>query len=149
MADLQIDNLKSVPTLQSIIDDLSPMLSCGDLRVFNILRNRYDNDNLLSLLKDKQAEINPLGTLTREDWLDIIRIIEESNELNPAKDKRILPYILEFYKYFKQEESKIVFPQEHLSALYYLMDRESVLMPLQSQLKSVDGKILQKIFLKH
>ena len=119
MADLQIDNLKSVPTLQSIIDDLSPMLSCGDLRVFNILRNRYDNDNLLSLLKDKQAEINPLGTLTREDWLDIIRIIEESNELNPAKDKRILPYILEFYKYFKQEESKIVFPQEHLSALYY------------------------------
>ena len=90
MPDLQIDNPKSVPTLQNIIDDVTPLLSYWDLRAFTLLRNRYDNDNLLLFLKDKEADLNPLGTLSSKDWQEIIAIIDESNELNPAKDKRIL-----------------------------------------------------------
>lgn len=119
MPDLQIDNPKSVPSLQSVIEDITPMLSHNDLRVFNLLRNRYDNDNLLAILKDNQAEISQLGTLSRQDWLDIFKIIDESNELNPAKDKRILPYVLDFYTCIKKDGSSISFPQEYLSALYY------------------------------
>lgn len=119
MPDLQIDNPKSVPTLQNIIDDVTPLLSYWDLRAFTLLRNRYDNDNLLLFLKDKDADLNPLGTLSSKDWQEIIAIIDESNELNPAKDKRILPYVLEFYTHYKKEESTIVFPQEYLSSLYY------------------------------
>lgn len=121
LPDLQQDTPKSVPPMTELLDELSHVLTTKDMELLNILRCRYDNENLLRLMKDKEAELNPLGVLSREDWLQLMEIMDNSDELHKPKDTRLLPYVLEFYKLTKKEnqENRIRFTEDCLAALYY------------------------------
>ena len=121
MPDIQIDNAKSIPAQEEILCELKQLLSKGDMALLNILRLKYDNANLLKYLDDREAELNPLGTLTAQDWNELIEIIDNSDELNPAHDGRLLKYILDFYTTIRNEQSeeKIGFREDFLAALYY------------------------------
>ncbi|MBQ8720986.1 MAG: DUF2764 family protein [Paludibacteraceae bacterium] len=121
MPDIQIDNAKSIPAQEEILCELKQLLSKGDMALLNILRLKYDNANLLKYLDNRDAELNPLGTLTAQDWNELIEIIDNSDELNPARDGRLLKYILDFYTTIRNEqnEEKIGFREDFLAALYY------------------------------
>lgn len=121
MPDIQIDNAKSIPAQEEILDELKQILSKGDMALLNLLRLKYDNDNLLKYLDNRDAELNPLGTLTTQDWTELIDLIDNSDELNPARDRRLLKYMLDFYTtiHNEQNEEKIEFHEDFLAALYY------------------------------
>ena len=121
MPDIQIDNAKSIPAQEEILDELKQILSKGDMALLNLLRLKYDNDNLLKYLDNRDAELNPLGTLTTQDWTELIDLIDNSDELNPARDRRLLKYMLDFYTTIRNEqnEEKIEFHEDFLAALYY------------------------------
>lgn len=123
LQDAQIDNLKSVSSVQELTDELVELLSPADLKLLDVLRREYDNANLMALLADKDAEISPLGVLNREDWLQLFEIIEESDALNPPRDKRLLPYHLKFYNYYTapDEQTSISHTDKEnfLASLYY------------------------------
>ena len=121
LPDIQIDNQKSIPAQEDILDELKQILSKGDMALLNLLRLKYDNDNLLKYLDNRDAELNPLGTLTTQDWTELIDLIDNSDELNPARDRRLLKYMLDFYTTIRNEqnEEKIEFHEDFLAALYY------------------------------
>ena len=120
----QIDNPKSVPSMKELTDQLMGLLSVSDRKLLDIFRLEYDNANLLNLLANKEAEIDSLGILGREDWTQLFDIIDESDELNPPHDKRLRPYHLTFYQYIKSidEQQTSVEPiskENYLASLYY------------------------------
>lgn len=121
LPDIQIDNAKSIPAQEEILDELKQILSKDDMALLNLLRLKYDNANLLKYLDNRDAELNPLGTLTAQDWTELIEIIDNSDELNPARDRRLLKYMLDFYTTIRgeQSEEKIGFREDFLAALYY------------------------------
>ena len=121
MPDIQIDNQKSIPTQEEILDELKQLLSKGDMALLDLLRLKYDNDNLLKFLANRDAELNPLGKLTSQDWAELIELIDNSDERNPVRDARLLKYVLEFYTTIRNEQSeeKIDFAEDFLAALYY------------------------------
>lgn len=121
MPDIQIDNAKSIPAQEEILDELKQILSKGDMALLNLLRLKYDNDNLLKYLDNRDVELNPLGTLTTQDWAELIELIDNSDERNPVRDARLLKYVLEFYTTIRNEqnEEKIDFAEDFLAALYY------------------------------
>ena len=121
LPDIQIDNAKSIPAQEEILGELKQILSKGDMALLNLLRLKYDNANLLKYLDNRDAELNPLGTLTAQDWTELIEIIDNSDELNPARDRRLLKYMLDFYATINIEnsEEKIGFREDFLAALYY------------------------------
>ena len=121
LPDIQIDNAKSIPAQEEILDELKQILSKGDMALLDLLRLKYDNDNLLKFLANRDAELNPLGKLTSQDWTELIELIDNSDERNPACDARLLKYVLEFYTTIRNEQSeeKIDFAEDFLSALYY------------------------------
>lgn len=121
LPDIQIDNAKSIPAQEEILDELKQILSKGDMALLNLLRLKYDNDNLLKYLDNRDVELNPLGTLTTQDWTELIDLIDNSDELNPARDRRLLKYMLDFYTTIRNEqnEEKIEFHEDFLAALYY------------------------------
>ena len=121
MPDIQIDNQKSIPAQEEILDELKQILSKGDMALLDLLRLKYDNDNLLKFLANHDAELNPLGKLTSQDWTELIELIDNSDERNPACDARLLKYVLEFYTTIRNEQSeeKIDFAEDFLAALYY------------------------------
>ena len=91
------------------------------MALLDLLRLKYDNDNLLKFLANHDAELNPLGKLTSQDWAELIELIDNSDERNPACDARLLKYVLEFYTTIRNEQSeeKIDFAEDFLAALYY------------------------------
>jgi hypothetical protein len=121
LPDIQIDNQKSIPAQEEILDELKQILSKGDMALLDLLRLKYDNDNLLKFLANRDAELNPLGKLTSQDWTELIELIDNSDERNPVRDARLLKYVLEFYTTIRNEqnEEKIEFNEDFLAALYY------------------------------
>lgn len=121
LPDIQIDNQKSIPTQEEILDELKQILSKDDMALLDLLRLKYDNDNLLKFLANRDAELNPLGKLTSQDWAELIELIDNSDERNPVRDARLLKYVLEFYTTIRNEQSeeKIDFAEDFLAALYY------------------------------
>ena len=121
LPDIQIDNQKSIPAQEDILDELKQILSKGDMALLDLLRLKYDNDNLLKFLANRDAELNPLGKLTSQDWAELIELIDNSDERNPVRDARLLKYVLEFYTTIRNEqnEEKIEFNEDFLAALYY------------------------------
>ena len=121
LPDIQIDNQKSIPAQEEILDELKQILSKGDMALLDLLRLKYDNDNLLKFLANRDAELNPLGNLTSQDWAELIELINNSDERNPVRDARLLKYVLEFYTTIRNEQSeeKIDFAEDFLAALYY------------------------------
>ena len=121
MPDIQIDNAKSIPAQEEILDELKQLLSKGDMALLNLLRLKYDNANLLKYLNNRDAELNTLGTLSTQDWNELVEIIENSDEQNPPRDKRLLKYILDFYTTVRSEngEAQFNFAEDFLAALYY------------------------------
>ena len=121
LPDIQIDNQKSIPAQEEILDELKQILSKGDMALLNLLRLKYDNDNLLKFLANRDAELNPLGKLTSQDWTELIELIDNSDERNPVRDARLLKYMLDFYTVIRNEQSeeKIDFAEDFLAALYY------------------------------
>ena len=121
LPDIQIDNAKSIPAQEDILDELKQILSKGDMALLDLLRLKYDNNNLLKFLANRDAELNPLGKLTSQDWAELIELIDNSDERNPVRDARLLKYMLEFYTTIRNEQSeeKIDFAEDFLAALYY------------------------------
>ena len=121
LPDIQIDNQKSIPAQEEILDELKQILSKGDMALLDLLRLKYDNDNLLKFLANRDAELNPLGKLTSQDWAELIELIDNSDERNPVCDARLLKYVLDFYTTIRNEQSeeKIEFNEDFLAALYY------------------------------
>ena len=121
MPDIQIDNAKSIPAQEEVLDELKQILSKDDMALLDLLRLRYDNANLLKFLANRDAELNPLGKLTSQDWAELIELIDNSDERNPARDSRLLKYVLDFYTTIRNEQSeeKIDFAEDFLAALYY------------------------------
>ena len=121
LPDIQIDNQKSIPAQEEILDELKQILSKGDMALLDLLRLKYDNDNLFKFLANRDAELNLLGKLTSQDWAELIELIDNSDERNPVRDARLLKYVLEFYTTIRNEqnEEKIDFTEDFLAALYY------------------------------
>ena len=121
LPDIQIDNQKSIPAQEEILDELKQILSKGDMALLDLLRLKYDNANLLKFLANRDAELNPLGNLTSQDWAELIELIDNSDERNPVRDARLLKYMLDFYTtiHNEQSEEKIDFAEDFLAALYY------------------------------
>ncbi len=116
--DLQLDNAKSAPSLENLFEELDSTLSNDDKQLLQLLRMRYENENLLAYLSDKDATLNALGKITAEEWKDLINILDEVD--NP-RDPRLLPYLVDFYRAITDEKiAAYIYSQEdYLATCYY------------------------------
>ena len=85
LPELHIEDNKSKTDLTAFKKELQTALSREDYNLIKLHFRHYDNLNLLSYLRDKEAKLNLLGNLTTEDFQKIIRQIKEE-ELSPATD---------------------------------------------------------------
>lgn len=116
--DIQLEDPKGVPSMEALKVDLDEQLSDDDKKLLDLVYARYDNRNLLFYLNNKDAELNPLGVLSADDWKELINLMEEYEQ---PKDSRLLPYIHRFYSLYKDENYSFegISHEDYLSALYY------------------------------
>ena len=116
--DLQPDDTKNVPALDALKDDLEEQLCDNDRTLLHLVYAEYDNRNLLRYLRDKGAELDPLGTLTADDWREVLDLMEEQEH---PYDPRLLPYVHTFYSAYRDENSPLdgASQEDYLAGLYY------------------------------
>ena len=118
LPDIQLDEAKDVPTMETLKADLENALSAEDLDLLHLIYAKFDNQNLLSYLRNKDTALNPLGSLTSEDWNELIKLMEEYEQ---PKDSRLLSYVRNFYTRYKDENFSFenISNEDYLSSLYY------------------------------
>lgn len=118
LPDIQKDDTKGFLSPGELMDEIMPQLSTDDALLFRLLYAPYDNANFLLFLRDKEAQSNPTGMLSRSDWEELIKLIHE--EENP-RDKRLLPYYINYYRRSQEDEDflKGMSPDDYLAGLYY------------------------------
>lgn len=118
LPDLQVDDTRGFLTPDALKTELSGSLSAEDFRLVKLLYAVYDNGNFLSYLKSKESALNPLGNLTKDDWEQLVSLMEETEH---PRDERLLPYILCYYRTTQETDAVPggLSSEDYLSGLYY------------------------------
>ena len=102
LPDFSFDSMKLPFSVEEFITMLREELKPADLKLLRKYFLKHDNDNLLNLLGDKDANISIAGKLSREEIMDLITYVKEDI---PIKDKHIPPYFEDFIRRWLSEEN--------------------------------------------
>ena len=93
LPDLSLDDGKLNYTVANFKTELYPQLSKEDKKLIDLFYLKFDNENLLKLLKDKETVIDAsLGYYSVDELLSVINSFKE--ELPP--DKKFPSYFYQF-----------------------------------------------------
>ena len=98
--------------------ELYPELSVKDRKLIDLFYLRYDNANVLRLLRDKEADIDSRGIYSAEYLNDCIAALKAGDEL---KESELPSYLAEFIRTYQREgaDSSLLLWEDRLAALYY------------------------------
>lgn len=118
LPDLQPESDKTYLPLEALKIELLEQLSDADAKLLKLVFAKFDNDNWLKYLQNKEAQLNQLGNLQTNDLEQLHSLLEEFE--NP-KDSRLLPYINVFYSTYATENflAQGLSNEDYLSGLYY------------------------------
>lgn len=117
---VKADDEKPRVTLQQFKDDYMPLLSKGDQRLVGLYLLRYDNRNLLSLLKGKEDYDNR-ALYTRRQLEEAVEAVRKSD----TTDRQLPSYIYVFIEWYNNQQppaspSQVgTLPEDELSHLYF------------------------------
>ena len=117
LPELTLDDSKLGITVREFRELYYPELADDDRALLDLIYLSYDNANLLTLLKDKEAAIAEGGLYTGEELLSII----EAARAEEIPDRNYPRYMYDFVAQMESEESAAegVFPEDRLAQLYY------------------------------
>lgn len=117
LPELSLDDGKLTYTVGNFKKEIYPELSNTDKKLVDLFYLTYDNENLLALLKNKDAELHPLGNYTKEQFTDLMRALKDGE-----KFKSPMPsYFTSFITYYWQleESGDTTRPEDILASYYY------------------------------
>lgn len=118
LPDIQPEDNKTTLSLIELKNDLMEQLSDDDVQLLKLLFAKFDNDNWLKFIENKDTDLNPLGNLKANDLGHLLALMIEFE--NP-KDNSLLPYIHTFYSTYNDEKFRLedISNEDYLSGLYY------------------------------
>lgn len=147
LPEISFDSMKLPFTVEEFRVILNEVMKAGDKKILNTFFLKYDNDNLLNLLKNKDAILQMTGQLSREE---IMTVIDKVKEDLPLPYRQLPPYFGEFIRLWlgdEQHDERKMW-DDLLSSLYmnYGMEVKNSLMARWFELNLNIGNILSAIY---
>lgn len=148
LPDFSFDSMKLPFTVEEFRGTLDEVLKPKDKKLLDKYFLQRDNENLLSLLKNKDAAFSLIGNLSREEIENVVSRVKENI---PIKEKAIPPYFEDYIKKWLAEDN----PHEGgklwedlISSLYmdYGMQVKNTLMSGWFELNLNIGNVLTAIY---
>ena len=98
LPDIEMEDNKLTFSIVSFRQEVRPQLSTDDARLLDLFYTKFDNQNLLRYLKDKEANFDERGNITKEELEDFLNFMDDS------KNKNIPPYFKTFVKEYKDDQ---------------------------------------------
>lgn len=118
LPDISLETIQSPLTVATLKEEFYREISSGDQQLLNLFFLKYDNKNLLSLLENKNTEINSNGVYSLEEWKEYIKEVQEVE--NPQISD-IPSYYAKFISAYLAEQPifENLLWEDQLSVLYY------------------------------
>lgn len=114
--DIALEDARGAQPVLAFKEELAEQLTEADKKLMYYLYLRYDCQNLVKLLKNPNAEINPVGNYTREQYEDLINSAREMN-FNVHRFPQFLSIFAREYQYNKDKVG--YFPEDVILLEYY------------------------------
>ena len=117
LPELSLEDGKLSYTVANFKTEIYPELSKSDKKLIDLFYLKYDNQNLLALLKDKEAIVDTsLGNFSADELLGVIASFKEET----APDKKFPSYFYEFAElYLNTPEEERFGLEDKLHGFYY------------------------------
>lgn len=117
LPELTLEDSKLSYTVADFKAELYPDLSDKDRKLIDLFYLKFDNANVLKLLKDKDAAIDPRGNYSAEELAEFISFLKEDDEIADA----VFPSYLSTFisEYFNVAAEDDFLHEDRLAALYY------------------------------
>jgi len=120
LPELSFEDNKLKYTVADFKTEFYPSLSNHDKKLVDLFYLKFDNNNVLALLKDKEVEIDSRGNFTAECFCNIFKQIQEEGKILTPK---VLPdYLNQFISSYLLQVPVVenrVLMSDQLAALYY------------------------------
>ena len=117
LPELSLEDGKLSYTVSNFKTEIYPQLSKSDKKLVDLFYLKFDNRNLLTLLKEKEALIDAsLGNYSADELLSVITSLKEET----APDKKFPSYFYEFAKlYLETPDEERWMLEDKLHGFYY------------------------------
>jgi len=117
LPELTLEDTKLSYTVADFKTELYPDLSDTDKKLIDLFYLKYDNANVLKLIKDKDLAIDSRGNFSAEELKEYISLLKEGGELSDA----VFPSYLSSFisEYFNASFEEDFLLEDRLSAFYY------------------------------
>ena len=117
LPELTLEDSKLSYTVADFKAELYPDLSDEDKKLIDLFYLKFDNANVLKLLKDKDAAIDLRGNYSAEELVEFISSLKEGDEIADAVFPSYLStFILEYFNATAEDDFLY---EDRLAALYY------------------------------
>ena len=117
LPELTLEDSKQSYTVADFKTEIYTGLSASDQKLIDLFYLKFDNANVLKLLKDKEAAIDTRGNFSAEELAEYISTLKEGGEVSA---KEFPAYLATFISaYFNTPAENAVLLEDHLAALYY------------------------------
>ena len=117
LPELTLEDSKLSYTVADFKAELYPDLSDTDRKLIDLFYLKFDNANVLKLLKDKDATIDPRGNYSAEELAEFISSLKEGDEIVDAMFPSYLSTFIS--EYFNATAEDDFLHEDRLAALYY------------------------------
>ena len=117
LPELTLEDSKLSYTVADFKADLYPDLSDEDKKLIDLFYLKFDNANVLKLLKDKDAAIDLRGNYSAEELVEFISSLKEGDEIADAVFPSYLSTFI--FEYFNATAEDDFLYEDRLAALYY------------------------------
>lgn len=117
LPDLTLEDSKLSYTVADFKTEIYTGLSATDQKLLDLFYMKFDNLNVLKLLKDKDSVIDTRGNFSSEELTEYITLLKEGGEISAKKFPTYLATFISDYFNTPPENSALL--EDHLAALYY------------------------------
>ena len=117
LPDLSLDDGKLSYSVANFRTEIYPNLSSSDKELIDLYYLKYDNINLLKLLKDKEADIDLRGNYSAEELLALISAVAEGDDVLKEEYPSYFYDFLLIYLAHSVEEGYMA--DDNLATCYY------------------------------
>lgn len=117
LPELTLEDSKLSYIVADFKTEIYPGLSLSDQKLIELFYLKFDNQNVLRLLEDKDANIDTRGNFSQEELNDCIATIKEGGEISSKEFPSYLStFISDYFNMSAENESLL---EDYLVGLYY------------------------------
>ena len=116
LPELTLEDSKLSYTVADFKAELYPDLSDEDKKLIDLFYLKFDNANVLKLLKDKDAAIDLRGNYSAEELVEFISSLKEGDEIAAVFPSYLSTFIFEYFNATAEDDFLY---EDRLAALYY------------------------------